>query len=201
MLFLAKQTFPRQAVALVVLLSAAAALAQWRATSLQVGVSWRDASIGLLALVAVGGLDLLVLAGHRVVGGRRFVSAIAETLTDMLGGLSPLAAAGAGIVAGVGEEVFFRGALQPWIGLPATALVFGLCHSGTRPLMRLTVWAALEGVWFGLLYEITGSLLVPMVAHGLHDSGSILGIRWLARRSELLNRLVGQPPMPDTEHV
>ena len=76
---------------------------------------------------------------------------------------------------GVGEEAFFRGALQPVLGLVLTSLLFGALHVG--PDRRYLVWTFFSvgaGFLFGSLYEWTGGLLAPMVAHVLHNAAMLL---------------------------
>lgn len=70
------------------------------------------------------------------------------------------------LVAGVGEEVLFRGVLQPRLGLLGSNLLFGLAHFIT-PAYALT--AALIGMFLGWLLDASGNLLAPVVAHGVYD--------------------------------
>lgn len=69
-------------------------------------------------------------------------------------------------IAGVAEELFFRGAVQPVAGVEVAAVLFGLLH----PYSRLyIIIAALAGFGLGYLYHATGSLLSPIAAHSLYD--------------------------------
>jgi membrane protease YdiL (CAAX protease family) len=69
----------------------------------------------------------------------------------------------------VGEEFFFRGLLQRWIGLPAAALLYGLSHLGFRqfPNWKHVAITALLGVFCGLAYRRAGSIRAAMVTHAL----------------------------------
>ena len=89
--------------------------------------------------------------------------------------LRPVARAmsGTGIVAlallsALGEELLFRGLLQPWIGIVPQAILFGLLHQ-VRGSSRWVwvVWAIVVGVVLGAIYSVTGSLAGPIVAHAL----------------------------------
>jgi uncharacterized protein len=95
--------------------------------------------------------------------------------------LAPLfAGAGAGelvvvaALAGLGEEVLFRGVLQTalvghlpvWGAVAAAAAVFGLAHCLTP---TYAVFAAVVGAYLGLLFVLSGNLLVPILAHALYD--------------------------------
>lgn len=85
-------------------------------------------------------------------------------------------------LAGVGEEVFFRGFLQTglagWLGLvPAiwiTGVLFGLAHAVTPAYV---VYATIVGVYLGMLLPLTGSLWAPVVAHAAYDLVALLYVR------------------------
>ena len=86
------------------------------------------------------------------------------------------------VFSGVGEEAFFRGALQPVLGLVATSILFGALHVGPdRRYLTWTLWAVGAGFLFGFLYEWTGGVLAPMVAHVVHNAATLL----LWKRSRL----------------
>ena len=79
-----------------------------------------------------------------------------------------------GLMAAVAEEPLFRGVLvatidQPIAGIVVAAVAFALCHWLRKEFWPFWFWAIWEGVLFGILFVATGSLLVPMIAHGLHD--------------------------------
>jgi membrane protease YdiL (CAAX protease family) len=79
------------------------------------------------------------------------------------------------VFSGVGEEVFFRGALQPELGLVATSLLFGALHVGPdRRYLVWTFWALGAGFLFGFLYVWTGGILAPATAHVLHNAVTLL---------------------------
>jgi len=70
------------------------------------------------------------------------------------------------LTSGVAEELFFRGALDPSLGLVGASLVFGAIHIGpSRRFWVWTLWATAMGLVFGALYRLTGELIAPMVAH------------------------------------
>ncbi|MBK6939404.1 MAG: CPBP family intramembrane metalloprotease [Planctomycetes bacterium] len=71
------------------------------------------------------------------------------------------------LLSGIGEELFFRGALQPAIGWVAASLVFGALHTSfDRQLIGWTLFATAVGLGLGALFEATGGLLAPILAHG-----------------------------------
>jgi membrane protease YdiL (CAAX protease family) len=72
------------------------------------------------------------------------------------------------LLSSAGEELLFRGLLQPWMGLWPQALLFGLVHQMPGPSRWIWVtWALLVGLALGALFEVTGSLLGPLAAHAL----------------------------------
>jgi membrane protease YdiL (CAAX protease family) len=77
-------------------------------------------------------------------------------------------------LAGLGEELLFRGVFQqwltprlgPWLAIMVTSIVFGLAHLIT-PLYGLL--AALVSIYLGWLYLSFDSLTIPIVAHAFYD--------------------------------
>lgn len=87
------------------------------------------------------------------------------------------------LLAGVGEELLFRGVLQtklivwttPVIGLVLTSVLFGLAHALSRTYFAFAVAVGAYLGWLTLRYD---DLAAPMVAHGLYD---FVALVWLAR--------------------
>jgi membrane protease YdiL (CAAX protease family) len=67
------------------------------------------------------------------------------------------------------EEFFFRGLLQPWLGLVATSLLFGSVHLPFRgfPNWRFAIVATAAGVFYGLAARKARSVRAAMVTHAL----------------------------------
>ena len=85
-------------------------------------------------------------------------------------------------LAGVGEEIFFRGALQASVGWPIATVAFGACHLGLSGRgWVLGVWAALAGAVLAWLAIATGGLVAPIVAHAGYDLAALIWIRRRAR--------------------
>ena len=85
-------------------------------------------------------------------------------------------------LAGVGEEIFFRGAMQASFGWPIASVAFGLCHLGVSGRgWVLGVWATLAGAALAWLAMATGGLLAPIVAHAGYDLAALIWIRRRAR--------------------
>jgi hypothetical protein len=88
-------------------------------------------------------------------------------------------------MAGLAEELFFRGVLQPRIGLVAASLVFGILHGPSRGLLPLAAWAAVAGCFLGLLHDATGNLALPTLVHALYDLVALLYVRYFWRVSKV----------------
>ncbi|GAB3232482.1 CPBP family intramembrane metalloprotease [Algoriphagus aestuariicola] len=99
-----------------------------------------------------------------------------QTIPELLTGILVI-----GVFAGIGEEMFFRGVLQPkmklytnsahW-GIWLTAIIFSAIHVqfyGFLPRVFL-------GALFGYLYHYSGSLLYPILAHVFNNALTVLVI-------------------------
>lgn len=85
-------------------------------------------------------------------------------------------------MAALGEELLFRGALQPLIGLVPTSVIFGLLHATS---VAHVILAGSLGLLLGWLFHWSGSLWPPIAAHLVLDTvaGVLLArrLRWDTR--------------------
>jgi membrane protease YdiL (CAAX protease family) len=85
-------------------------------------------------------------------------------------------------LAGIGEEILFRGAVQATFGWAIASIAFGVCHLGLSARgWVLGVWAALAGAVLAGLAIATDGLFAPIVAHAGYDLAAFLWIRRQAR--------------------
>lgn len=73
--------------------------------------------------------------------------------------------------AGVGEELLFRGTVQPLLGIGWTSFVFALLHTGvprSRSLAAFGLYVFAMSLGLGVLYERYG-LAAAMAAHAAFD--------------------------------
>lgn len=68
--------------------------------------------------------------------------------------------------AGIGEEVLFRGVLQPRVGWFIASILFGLAHSITPTYV---IVASVLGGLLGQLQVVCGNLWAPIIAHAVYD--------------------------------
>ena len=134
----------------------------------------RDVSVGLLA-----GAVVILLSREftrRSAWGEGMARALAQILGRRGWGECVLLAA----VSGVAEEAFFRGAIQPAVGLVAASLIFGLAHfAPRRDLWPWTGFSLLAGLLLGILFDATGNLIAPVVAHVLINA---VNLRFISHR-------------------
>ncbi len=137
------------------------------------------ASVLLGLLTAAGTVSLGILAYRFLPSLREISEELAPRLVD---GADSTSLVLVSIFSGVGEEAFFRGALQQEFGLVVASLLFGLAHVGPdRRYLVWTAWAVLAGFVFGFLYDVSGGLLAPILAHTAHNAATLL----LWRRSRV----------------
>ena len=105
---------------------------------------------------------------------------LARAFGAVLGRLSVSECLALAALSGVAEEAFFRGALQPLLGWLTNSLVFGLVHFvPRREFLPWTGFALLAGLLLGGLFEVTGNLVAPVVAHATVNA---VNLRFLSLR-------------------
>jgi membrane protease YdiL (CAAX protease family) len=140
-------------------------------------IDWRSLALG--GAGAVPPIAILFLLSSPPQRNLPFLRRIREILRDALGetlaALRPWHMVVLALAAGVGEEALFRGALEPRMGRPLTAVLFGLLHAFTPAYAAL---AAIFGGYLGWLKSLSGSLLAPILTHALYDAVAL----WMVRR-------------------
>ena len=151
--------------------------------------------IGLAAVVASDGiLHGLLWATLRAKYMRYY-----QALVQFFAPQGPATILAGGLLASA-EEMVFRGVVLEWIaqglgwgnpaGILIAALLFALAHLiPTRTLAPFTIWAFWEGVLLGLVYVISGSLIVVMLVHALHDIGGFTLFAFQRRTGWLMSSL------------
>ncbi|MFM8978992.1 MAG: lysostaphin resistance A-like protein [Planctomycetia bacterium] len=139
-------------------------------------------------------LVLLAQVATRVWGA---FAATREMLVRMLGPLGVRDALLLALLSGVAEELLFRGALWPHLGLVGTSLLFGLMHLiPHRALWSYPLFATAAGFLLGLLRSESGSVLPPVIAHVTVNA---INLAWLgreARRQAKAAALTAAAPAP-----
>lgn len=128
------------------------------------GPEERHRALGLAAGLALG---LAIVAGSRLAVRRyAWARALHRELRALLGPLTDRDVVVMAVASSVGEEMFFRGALYPAIGLWASSAVFALLHIGPRArFLPWTISAFVAGLLFASLFRWSGDLTGPVLAH------------------------------------
>lgn len=141
--------------------------------------SWSWGGLGVGALAAAPLLAFVAACVRWPVGALgRLMRVIDERVVPLFRDFSVLDLAVVALLAGVGEELLFRGVIQAalaaalggsvgmLVALGFSASLFGAAHWITPGYAAL---AALIGVYLGAIWLWSGNLLVPMTSHALYD--------------------------------
>lgn len=138
-----------------------------------IGVGLLSSALLGLAL-AIGMIVLTRVAVTRFRWARRLHDDLRPVARDLslpqillLAGLSSL-----------GEELLFRGLLTPLLGVPLSALLFGLAHQLKGPSRWVWAgWAMAVGAGLGAIFALTGSLVGPLLAHAVINAVNLSYLR------------------------
>jgi membrane protease YdiL (CAAX protease family) len=179
----ASRSWSRSALVMILYLALASAGIAWSIARGEASV-WRvsgrdDAQVWLGiaagALIGLGFVFASRFATHRFEWGR----ALHRDLRALLGPLHGTEILVLAVASAIGEEIFFRGALLPALGLWGSSAIFALLHIG--PKVRFLPWTVssfVAGVVFGQLFLWAGDLSGPVVAHFTVNA---LNLRYLSR--------------------
>jgi len=102
-----------------------------------------------------------------------------KSLAAIFSGVNVLGAIWLALLSSVGEEILFRGAIQPFLGVWFTSFLFGLLHLDSEGGVCIwTVWAILAGIILGAVVNVTGSLWPAIIIHFIVN---FIGIRGLSK--------------------
>jgi uncharacterized protein len=148
----------------------------------QLQTSWLGLLLTAIALVVVllGAAWLL----EKTLPSFRYASLLLEGALSQLRLTLPLAFALAAL-SSLAEEVFFRGALMPLLGVWGQALLFGLLHPMPRRAWIYMVFTFVAGVCFGYATLLTGSLIPAILAHFVINLQGFLELRNKQRQKTL----------------
>ncbi|MBT8482922.1 MAG: CPBP family intramembrane metalloprotease [Myxococcales bacterium] len=132
--------------------------------------SWLSAPYPLrlgLSLALGLALTLVVVTATPVLVRRTaWARELHSELKELIAPLSPSEISLLALASGLSEELFFRGAVQPVLGLFLSSLIFGALHVGPKKVfLAWTFWAFLIGLAFGSIFALTGVLWGPVLAH------------------------------------
>jgi uncharacterized protein len=178
---IASRPLQLELLAAAFLLTLALGWESWRHVGLWPALHWSFWCLpwGILAALPPALIILLLESRlcQRLGWLREFRQQVTTLLASLLGDLRWPEMVALSCLAGFSEEVFFRGVLQPEIGLTLASLVFGLLHAVSLPYL---VWATLMGGYLGWLLHLTQNLWVPIMTHTFVDLIGLWYIRLLA---------------------
>ena len=86
------------------------------------------------------------------------------------------------LLSSVGEELLFRGAMQPFLGVWFTAAIFAIMHVDPDGRSAIwTCWALIGGIIMGLAVKVTGSLWPAIF---IHFGVNLISIRRVSRLAD-----------------
>ena len=158
----------------------AIAWAAWRGRAMALFVPGLGVGRMLVGLAwGVAATALVVFASRWATHRLEWARIIEREFRDVLGPLGGSEIFILAAASSLGEELFFRGALVPEVGLIGSSLLFALPHIG--PGVRFLPWTATSfvvGLGFGAIAIHSGSLLGPIAAHFLIN---LLNLRRITR--------------------
>ncbi|KAK7399636.1 hypothetical protein VNO78_10823 [Psophocarpus tetragonolobus] len=109
---------------------------------------------------------------------------------QVLSSLQPLDYILVAFLPGISEELLFRGAILPllgmnWKSVGVAALIFGVLHLGNGRKYSFAIWATFVGVAYGYATILSSSLAVPMASHAVNNL--IGGLLWRYTSDQKLN--------------
>jgi membrane protease YdiL (CAAX protease family) len=125
---------------------------------------------------------------------RQLVNLVVEQIGPYLAPLSLPKLGAVALMAGISEEILFRGVIQmglaqlmyPTAALLVTGLLFGLVHFASPSYV---LFAAVMGWYLGALFLVQHSLLAPIVTHCLYDFVALIAVARRARTLPIPQRL------------
>jgi membrane protease YdiL (CAAX protease family) len=157
----------------------------WMSFSSVSSPAWLLPAFNDLSFIAAGAVLGALIAGAMMVA-IKFSPSLARLLPDhvvrFLQNLHWWQAALVALAAGIGEEILFRGALQPSFGLIPASLLFGLMH----PVNALYIAvAAVMGFVLGSAFALSDSLYLVITAHATYDLIMIEKVRRSLKEDQL----------------
>lgn len=156
----------------------------------QLGLSsarpWTEVGIGLAAGIVGWGLALLLMMLVAMViylaGGEALLPQAPPPMVEAIASLPLLVLVGVALSAGIVEELFFRGFLQPRVGIALSTALFVLGHTSyEQPFMLVGITAL--SLLFAFLVRWRRGVLAAIVAHATFDMIQlVIVIPWVLRK-------------------
>ncbi|MFN2463735.1 MAG: lysostaphin resistance A-like protein, partial [Candidatus Dormibacteria bacterium] len=129
------------------------------------GWRWIAASVGVAVLLVIFGVAFDALMTRVTPEQSKAINDVSQLLLKEVS--SPAAAIALALAAGIGEEIIFRGAVQPRLGIVAAAVLFAVMHT-QYAVSLATLEIFILGIFLGLLRRRAGTY-ASIIAHGGYD--------------------------------
>jgi hypothetical protein len=131
------------------------------------GVFWRQLLYGSIAGIVVAIIAQLLISSA-------LLEKVNTSYANLLGrfNLTWSEIVFVSLCAGVGEELLFRGAIQPFLGIPITSVLFVAIHGYLNPTnWRLSIYGLFMSVAIGVLgyFTVRYGLLAAIIGHTVID--------------------------------
>jgi membrane protease YdiL (CAAX protease family) len=141
-----------------------------RQTLLRLGLYWPGwrwvvGSLGIAVALVIFGTFFDSLMAHLTPEQSKNIQQVSNQLLKNVNSLVPAIAIA--LAAGIGEEILFRGALQPRLGIAAAALLFAVLHA-QYAISLATLEIFLLGIFLGFLRRRAGTT-AAIIAHSSYD--------------------------------
>jgi membrane protease YdiL (CAAX protease family) len=150
----------------------------WRQAVDRLGLhrpTWRHLLVALAATLLLLALDYAVNLGWQALDSTSY-DLLERVTENLFGGLATVGGALVlGLSAGISEELLFRGAVQPRLGLILASLLFAVGHM-QYGLSIATLEVLVIGLVLGLLRNRTSTTVAILVHAGYNTVGTLLGM-------------------------
>ena len=85
------------------------------------------------------------------------------------------------LLAGIAEEILFRGVVQARFGIATASILFGLVHCVSPAYIFITT---IMGFYIGMFFLFSGSLLVPVQLHFIYDLAALAYLKYYIGRPQ-----------------
>ncbi len=127
-------------------------------------LNFRDA--GRYLLISALGAGILLISKYFFEEVSSSFRTLRRIVEHLLGPMDLKVAIFLAAFSAIGEEVLFRGAIQPYMGLVFTSILFGLLHVGPGGFVSpWSMWATISGLMLGWMFQETQCIWVPILTH------------------------------------
>jgi uncharacterized protein len=169
-------------------------LAAWFDVPLASRLNWANSTGDVAVRSALLSVPMLLLLAFAMGSTWQPIAELRHQVTRLIGELFHDVAwpglAAVSLAAGLGEEILFRGAIQPVAerllggveGLMVASLLFGAAHA-VSPMYFL--FATAVGLYLGFFASGFDDLLTPIITHAVYDFVALVLLQSSARRQQI----------------